>query len=156
MIRKQAMRDAATARKQRNRARAKQQSLSVPGGAVETSSTRDLDELSTQSCTLSGADSNSISTAHTSTSTENADYDELVDTQPTSQESPNLQLTRAASSLMFDAIPLLSQYESARARFQVDIADMSILTNFNISRATIPILRAEPSRLAALLGHKQW
>ncbi|KAJ5217236.1 hypothetical protein N7468_010244 [Penicillium chermesinum] len=51
---------------------------------------------------------------------------------------------------------LYTEYEAVRSRFQVDVQDLSMLTNFNVGRPTIAALSADPSRLRSLLGFSQW
>lgn len=51
---------------------------------------------------------------------------------------------------------LLSGYEAARAKFEVDVIDLSMLTNFNITRATSAVLSSDPGLLVTLLGHSVW
>ena len=85
-------------------------------------------------------------------STDATDYDEII---PRTRKFPVTEL-QAHESLSFAAISLFSNYETARAKFTIDVADLSILTNFNVGKSTIPILSADPMRLASLLGHEQW
>ncbi|KAJ5267664.1 hypothetical protein N7478_010472 [Penicillium angulare] len=47
-------------------------------------------------------------------------------------------------------------YEGACSRFQVDLTDLTMLTNFNIGRGTIAALAADPSRLLSLIGGTGW
>lgn len=54
------------------------------------------------------------------------------------------------------ALTLSSAYEAARCRFQVDVVDLSMLTNFNVGEGTRAVLAADPGRLVTLLGHSQW
>lgn len=88
---------------------------------------------------------------------ETAEYDELIPrTGFWAKRNVVNAVKRTADPFSFDVINLFSQYETARSKFQVDVIDLAILTNFNVGKSTIPILSADPSRLAGLLGYEQW
>lgn len=59
------------------------------------------------------------------------------------------------TSLLVNGV-LASAYEVARSRFQVDVTQLAMLTNFNINGRTKAALAAEPERLATLMGHEYW
>lgn len=68
-------------------------------------------------------------------------------------------LQRQDHQLCYAPVPCWSlemPYERTMARFQVDVRDLSMLTNFNVGQATIPILACAASSLASLMGHQQW
>lgn len=54
------------------------------------------------------------------------------------------------------SINLFSDYETVRAKFRIDLTDLSALTNFNVGKSTIPIISADPTRLAGLMEYRQW
>lgn len=89
--------------------------------------------------------------------TEPTDYDEEVQSVVSlrGKAIPVTALQRD-SGLSLTAINLFSTYETARAKFRIDLTDLSILTNFNIGKSAIPILSADPGRLATLLGQQEW
>lgn len=88
--------------------------------------------------------------------TEGTDYDELV---PRSDFRPKKTISgrpnRPQDVFSFAAINLFSNYETARSKFQVDLADLALLTDFNVNISTKTVLSENPSRLVTLLGHKQ-
>lgn len=51
---------------------------------------------------------------------------------------------------------LSTPYELTQSRFQVDLANLSLLTNFNVGLGTITALSADPGRLLSLFGYSQW
>lgn len=54
------------------------------------------------------------------------------------------------------SLSLATAYERARATYHFDLTQLSILTNFNISRPIIPYLCADASRFAGLIEEQQW
>ena len=98
-----------------------------------------------------------VDSSDSSKSTDATDYDEILPRQrvPAKKRAP-LAISRVVDPFTFAAVSLFTNYETARSKFHVDIADLSILTNFNVGKSTIPILSADPSRLASILGYQQW
>ena len=156
IIRKQAMKDVGNARRRRgNYGRVNMRQLPT----FEATDVPIRYSVSSDSSRESSAplDLTSAETSDSSNSTDATDYDEIVprETVPTQQRFPVAKL-RTPSPLSLTAINLFSNYETARAKFMVDVTELSFLTNFNVGKSTIPILTADPGRLAALLGHQQW
>jgi hypothetical protein len=165
LIRKQAMKDVANARKKRgNYGRVNMRQLplfeetdvqirTVVSDASDDSSSRESSE------TLDFTSSPENATESSKSSNEEAceGFDELVPRYrvPAKRKAP-FGAIRAHDQLSLAAVSLFSSYETARSKFRVDVTDLSILTNFNIGKSTIPILSADPSRLASLMGYQQW
>lgn len=154
MIRKQAMRDVGLARKRKGTF-GKQNAGQLPrtdvpirpvvgsnGGHSSSSSS------ATDSPETSGSDT-SASTGDTA----DTEIGDLLDRQlvPTKRKTAS-----ANRSSFLQTMNLLSGYETTRSRFNVDITDLAMLTNFNVGKSTIPILSADPARLAGLMGQQQW
>ena len=150
------MKDVGTARKLRgNYGRVNRSQLPVPkdtDGQIRTAASSDSSRESSAALDLSTPE-----ISDSSNSTDATDYDEIIprETAPARQKFPVAEL-HTGNPLTFMAINLFSSYETARAKFMVDVTDLSILTNFHVGRSTIPILAADPMRLATLLGHQQW
>ena len=156
IIRKQAMKDVGNARKQRgNLGRANKKPLPVLEDTAVQIRPAASSDSSRESSTSFDLTSPEISDS--SNSTDATDYDEIVPREdvPTKRPFPVTDM-HAASPLSFMAINLFSNYETARAKFMVDVTDLSVLTNFNIGKGTISQLAKDPMRLASLLGHQQW
>ena len=102
-------------------------------------------------------DLTSPGTTDSSRDSELTDYDELI---PRNTSRPkkrhSLAAVKANDALSFAAINLFSNYETARSKFQLDVTQLSVLTNFHVGKSTIPILSADPGRLVDLLEHRQW
>ena len=65
--------------------------------------------------------------------TEATDYDELVPRQAASAKTcTSTALARRQSPPSLDAFVLCSDYEVARSKFGVDVAELSMLCNFNV------------------------
>ena len=84
--------------------------------------------------------------------------DEPEQSKQTSQQliKSGFFISTANLSSFLSATPLTSSYEIARSRFQVDLNDLTMLTNFNVGRETGFILSEDPSQLLTLLGYSQW
>lgn len=78
------------------------------------------------------------------------------------QSTNDWALTRRTSndlndwSLLLPSLSCNSAYEQTRAKFCVDIPQLSILTNWSVSRSAIPILSADPLRLFTLMEEYCW
>ena len=163
LIRKQAMKDVANARKKRGnygRVNMRQlpifeQDTDIPIRVLDGDDTTSRES----SETLDFDSSPENATASSKTSSEEAceGFDELVPRYrvPAKRKAP-FAASRAHEQLSLAAVSLFSNYETARSKFRVDVTDLTILTNFNIGKSTIPILSADPSRLASLMGYRQW
>ncbi|KAJ3544823.1 hypothetical protein NM208_g2851 [Fusarium decemcellulare] len=94
---------------------------------------------------------------------------ESADVIPASdQESEHTDVVLSIGSTAYDVgiaanIPsplsttsVSTTYELARSKFQVDLTDLSMLTNFNVGEGTMLALSADPGRLLTLLGYSQW
>ena len=160
IIRKQAMKDVGNARRKRGDY-GKVNLRQVP--VFEETKTRNR----TTECPIRTSDSESSDetldfspdTAESSASTDPTEIeDEEVSRELTvpKRKFPVAELHAQNTPLSYAAISLFSNYETARAKFAVDVVDLAILTNFNVGKSTIPILSADPMRLASLLGHPQW
>jgi hypothetical protein len=160
IIRKQAMKDVGNARRKRGDY-GKVNLRQVP--VFEGTKTR----MGTTECPIRTSDSESSDetfdfspdTAESSASTDPTEIeDEEVSRELTvlKRKFPVAALHAQNTPLSYAAISLFSNYETARAKFSVDVADLAILTNFNVGKSAIPILSADPMRLASLLGHPQW
>ncbi len=158
IIRKQAMRDVGEARKKRGnygRVNMRQVPIFDDGTSVPIRSVSSLD---------GGEDDWALpDLTHSTDPSESSASPDAFD--HTDEKGRGGALTRKAlpvAHLHQDGLPaltainLFTQYETARAKFHIDLTELSILTNFNVGKSTIPILSADPTRLAALLGHQQW
>ena len=116
---------------------------------------RTLDSSDSSDETLDFSPETAGSSASTNP-TEPADEELSRDLVVAKMSFPVEELHSNTTPLSFAAINLFSNYETARAKFMVDVTDLAILTNFNVGKSTIPILSADPMRLASLLGHPQW
>lgn len=162
LIRKQAMKDVGNARRKRgNYGKVNLR----PSAVVFEEDQRRYRATTFPIRTLDSSDSSdetldlSPDTAESSASTdptEPADEELSRDLVVSQKVFPVEQLHSSATPLSFAAISLFSNYETARAKFTVDVTDLAILTNFNVGKSTIPILSADPLRLASLLGYPQW
>ena len=149
------MKDAGDARKRRGvqgRATKKQHHAAaetdVPiWSAVGSDNSRDSSET---------AESTSPETSESSNSTNATEYDDVSNELVLVKQQFPVDKLHAPNKLSYIAINLFSNYETARAKFMIDVNDLAILTNFNISKNVTPIFTADPTRLASLLGHKQW
>jgi hypothetical protein len=163
LIRKQAMKDVGNARRKRGN----YGKVNLRPSAVvfeETQSRSRATEFPIR--TLDSSDSSdetidfspeTADESHASTDpTELADEELSRDLVVSKKSFPVEELHSSTTPLSFAAINLFSNYETARAKFTVDVTDLAILTNFNVGKSTIPILSADPMRLASLLGHPQW
>lgn len=155
-VRKQAMKDVGISRRKRGnygRANARQSQafgteFPIGRGVAEVGSS----DNSQDSCGTSDAE-----TSESSRTSEGTEYEEIVSRgSALARRCWPLMVDRADDAFSFTTISLLSDYGSARSKFHLDITDLSILTNFNVGKSTIPILSANPTRLADLLGHPQW
>lgn len=151
LIRKQAMRDVGIARKRKG-TYGKQNTGQLPKTDVQfrpvVSSSSGSNSNRTDSPEMYGSD-----TSGSSKDTEDTEVEGLFDRQLVPARSTNASPN--ASSFL-QTLKLLSSYETTRSRFNIDIVDLSMLTNFNVGKSTIAILFADPTRLAALLGQEQW
>ncbi|KAK5115871.1 hypothetical protein LTR85_009465 [Meristemomyces frigidus] len=50
----------------------------------------------------------------------------------------------------------LSDYERVRSKFDVDMTNLSTLTQFDVAKSTSALLSLDPSRITSLTGHQQW
>ena len=152
LIRKQAMRDVGIARKRKG-TYGKQNTgqlprTDVPIRPVVSSSTGGSSSSRTDSPETYASD-----TSGSSKGTEDTEVEELFDCQLVPARSTK---TSPNGSAFLQTLTLPSSYETTRSKFNIDIVDLSMLTNFNVGKSTIPILFADPTRLAALLGQEQW
>ena len=147
------MKDVGIARKKRNGS----------GRATSTeSSTLDSTDIPVRSVVDSDSSGESAATSVTPSSassnegTDITDDDEMVLRKDWSRKDSSTAVVSRRNAFSFDAINLLSDYESARSRFQVDITNLSMLTGFNMGKSIIPILSADASRFASLMSLQQW
>ena len=159
VIRKQAMKDVGNARRKRGNY-GKTNLRQVPAYEKQCRRTsipiRQLDSSESSEGTLNSSPDTGSSLASTN-ATEVAD-DEIVDVSrdlTVSMKKFPVADLQVPNGLTYTAISLFSSYETARAKFSVDVIDLAMLTNFNVSKGTIALL-ADPSRLASLLGQPQW
>lgn len=153
LIRKQAMRDIGIARKRKGTF-GKQNTGQFPTAdvpiraAVSSAGGNKSSSSGTSSPETWGSDA-SASTQ----STDDTELDALFGQQLVPARRKPITTGRISS---IQTVNLLSSYETTRARFNVDITDLCMLTNFNVGKSIIPILTADPSRLAGLLGQQEW
>lgn len=142
MIRKQAMKDVGDARRKRrkNARDAAAQQLARD----DTTTTTSIQSTSSSDGTFDS--SSSDTSGGVGLADEAGDYDELLPLLSEHGYPPKLG----------SPMSLPSSYEVARARFRVDVTDLSMLTNFNVGRGVISVLGADPSNLATLLGSRAW
>ena len=161
VIRKQAMKDVGNARRKRGDY-GKVNLRQVP--VFEETKTcnrttkfpiRTMDSSESSDETLDSSPDTAESSASTDP-TEIADEEVSRDLTLLKRKFPVAELHAQNTPLSYAAISLFSNYETARAKFSVDVTDLAVLTNFNVSKSAIPILSADPMRLASLLGHQQW
>ena len=156
VIRKQAMKDVGNARRKRGNY-----------GKVNLRQVPVFEESHTTNNPIRTADSESSSestlelspdTSDSSVSAEPVDSadEELPRDLTLSNKKVSLAELQLQNPLTYAAITLFSNYETARAKFSVDVADLAILTNFNVGKSSIAILAADPIRLASLMGYQQW
>ncbi len=83
------------------------------------------------------------------------DFDEVVPRKTVMKRAVKQCATGSALDPLL-TITLSSPYEQARAKFQVDVTELSMLTNFHVGKGCIPILGANVSNLKSLLSARQW
>ena len=151
VIRKQAMRDAGLSRRKRGAA-ARVNLKALPTGPRT--------DVPIQAETSSDSSRESPTTTETSSdssrSTEDTDYDEVVPRSDVVVKRRNRAGVRGQDPFSFAAISLFSNYETARSKFQIDLVDLTMLTNFHVGKSTIPILAGNRDNLALLLGYRSW
>ena len=155
VIRKQAMKDVGNARRKRGnygkvnlrQVPAFENTTNIPIRTVDST-----DSSSSETLDLSP------DTSDSSISTEPVDSadEELPRDLKVSNKKISLTELQSQKPLTYSAITLFSNYETARAKFSVDIVDLAILTNFNVGKSTFAVLLADPMRLASLMGYQQW
>lgn len=141
MIRKQAMKDVGNARRQRRKGA---RDVATQPLARDDSTTTPTQSTPSSDGTLEA--SSSDTSGGVRLADEDCDYDELLPLPSEPHRRPELA----------SRIPLSTTYELARARFRVDITDLSMLANFNVGRSVISVLGADPANLATLLGSRTW
>ncbi|KAF2171364.1 hypothetical protein M409DRAFT_18480 [Zasmidium cellare ATCC 36951] len=158
LIRKQAMKDVGLARRKRgNYGRV---NMRQPVVVVEEEETNDRIE-STVADTSSKSSNSSPSGSDTPSSKKPAS-ESTAGTEWSEQSTNQLVLTRRTSNELYDwsqLLPSLScdtAYERTRAKFCVDIPQLSILTSWSVSRSAIPLLSADPLRLFTLMEEQTW
>jgi len=142
-IRKQAMKDVGIARRRKGNY-GKQNTRQL----VCTSNPKQLAVRPSSS-----PDSSETLTSDSSDASDRTYDEEVVERQ---LARPRRKANALVGIQSLQTMSLASAYEMARAEFNVDILDLAMLCHFNVGKATIPILSADPSRLAALLGQQQW
>jgi len=104
----------------------------------------------------SGASSRTQGTVHSLTPC--GDIDEHAEpgdtTLVSTQNTHNTRISRRI--LPMRKLSSHPDYERVRARFGLDLTDLSFLTNFNAGTATTEDLSADSSRLASILDPEQW
>ncbi|KAK3686490.1 hypothetical protein LTR37_019775 [Vermiconidia calcicola] len=149
IIRKQAMKDVGENRKRKGnfgRINLRQLPVSEQTGCQIRSA-----EGTSSSDSSATLDLTSPDTSESSRGDGLDDYDEVV-----LRKTAPVAAMHTQQPFSFAAINLFSNYETARSKFRVDLTELSILTNFNVDKSTIPILTADPARLGTLLDHRQW
>lgn len=152
-IRKQAMKDVGNARRRRG---GSTRLNSKSSGAIATT---DVPIRSPANSSLESnrhSSSTSDSSSDSITTPEDEDYDELVPQKSVALKRRTARLPTSQDAFSFDAISLFSNYETARSKFQVDVVDLTMLTNFHVGASTIPILAGDRANLASLMGYRQW
>lgn len=155
IIRKQAMRDVGIARKRKGTF-GKQDTGQFASNRTAVPIRPSVSSTSGNSSSSSATASPETLSSGTSVSTKETDdtgFDESFDWQLVPTNGKKCYADRSAFT---PSASLFSSYETTRSKFSVDITDLSMLTNFNVGKSTIPALSADPSRLAALLGEQQW
>lgn len=156
VIRKQAMKDVGNARRKRgNYGKVNLRQMPVFEEPHTTNNRiRAVDSESSSESTLEL----SPDTSDSSTGTEPGDSadEEFTRDRTLSNKKVSIAKLQSQNPLTYAAITLFSNYETARAKFSVDVADLAILTNFNVGKSSIAILSADPVRLASLMGDQQW
>ncbi|KAK4506487.1 hypothetical protein PRZ48_000219 [Zasmidium cellare] len=158
LIRKQAMKDVGLARRKRgNYGRV---NMRQPVVVVEEEETNDRIEPTVAD--TSSKSSTSSTSGSDSPRTNKPPSENTAGTEWSDQSSNQLLLTRRTSNELHDwsqLLPSLScdtAYERTRAKFCVDIPQLSILTNWSVSRSAIPLLSADPLRLFTLMEEHTW
>jgi hypothetical protein len=155
IIRKQAMKDVGEARKKRGYGRVNMRQMPV------------FEDTTIPIRNNVGSDSSDTDwilpdLSHTDASDSSGESEPIEFDEEVMQDRALVRKALPVSHLHRDGFPglaainLFTQYETARAKFMLDLPDLSILTNFNVGKSTISILSADPTRLATLLGHPQW
>lgn len=161
IIRKQAMKDVGNARRKRgDYGKVNLRQVPVFEGRKTCNKTTDIPirTLDSSGSSEETVDS-SPDTAESSASSEPTDVeDQEIPRELTVSKTkfPVTELYAPNTPLSYASIILFSNYETARAKFSVDVTDLAMLTNFNVGKSAIPILSADPMRLASLLGQPQW
>lgn len=153
LIRKQAMRDVGIARKRKG-GFGKQNVGQYPKTDVPIRPVVSADSTSSKSSSRTESpDTSGSDTSSSSRDTEDTEQDDLLDRQLV---APRGHAAAARPLSFLQTTNLLSGYETTRSKFNLDITDLSMLTNFNVGKSLIPLFAAEPTRLAGLLGEQQW
>ncbi|KAI7090310.1 hypothetical protein KC356_g1731 [Hortaea werneckii] len=144
-IRKQAMKDVGIARKKRgNYGRANRRQVLESVADASPLVDRDPGDVSLP-CTGTASDDSSSTLA---------DIDEYF--PRTSRVTGATQQSLAPFDLLSSSMSSCPAYQFARSRFDVELSDLGVLTNFNVGKSTIAVIAADPSRLLTLLGRHQW
>jgi hypothetical protein len=158
IIRKQAMKDVGEARKKRgNYGRVNMRQLPHFEDTETDVQIRPVVMRSVSPDSSETLDLTKFGSSDSTSDTDPTDFDEeVLSTGALARKGVPVAALHQGSGTTLAAINLFTNYETARAKFRVDLADLSILTNFNVGKSTIPILSADPSRLAGILGQQQW
>lgn len=110
--------------------------------------------------TPSSSEGSELFTPDTSDSGNDSDHlvlDEVKPKQlpPCRREALHAALHRQSPNPV-TSVCLFSKYEAARSKFNLDVTDFAMLSNFHIGKGTIPILSADPMRLASIMGNERW
>ena len=147
VIRKQAMKDVGKSRRGVS-SRIKSKVVRVPDTTDVSMWSETSSESSRESSTTASSDS--------ITTPEDDDYDEVLPRQSAVLKWKGPAGVRAQDPFSFAAISLFSDYETARSKFQIDIVDLTMLTNFHVGQSTIKVLAGDRANLVSLLGYRQW
>nr|POE75455.1 uncharacterized protein CFP56_53567 [Quercus suber] len=146
LIRKQAMKDVALARKRRgNHSCSSARQILPCNNTVPTRKS------------MVGEDATSSSDERVS-SADSTTNDELV-IRPTIQHDTRLRKRRAEWTRVNEQLPgliLLTDYEATRSKFGVDLLDLSLLASFGIGRDAARMLSTLPEGLNGLLSRQFW
>lgn len=150
VIRKQAMRDVGLERRKQNslvRATPKKRPLGKGTNA----------RIQPDPSSESSEDGSTTVSSGSSEFTDLTEFDELL---PCKTDDNSTVGTQQAVILPYSptlaTITLFTSYETARAKFQIDLVDLSMLTNFHVGHSTIGVLGKDRENLASLVGYRHW
>lgn len=155
-VRKQAMKEVGISRRRRgNYSSGHSRQFEALGNTLPITS--ELVEPGSSDASQDGSVPSDAESSESSRTSDKTEFNEMVPKSfITTRRSWPIVVDCADEAFPLTALNLLGDYEAARSKFHVDIADLSILTNFNVGKGAIAVLSANPTRIADLLGHTRW